>query len=176
MMSLLLLGILVLAASYHTPSSILLSRKKPPLSIVRMAPTIGSKEMFNVFLDSMQETNEGNDTIHTPRKWSKSKVNDDTNASKLQEEFENLQLTMKDSTLTQSKKEIFEIIIESDDDCKADDCVLDTPDGWKKGTNKSTKPYDEMKEETKSKPFWLDDDDSTSDRDDTPLAWKKKRK
>lgn len=175
MMSLLLLGILVLAASYRTPSSILLSRKKPPLSIVRMAP-IGSKEMFNVFIDSMQETNEGNDTIHTPRKWSKSKVNDDTNASKLQEEFENLQLTMKDSTLTQSKKEIFEIFIESDDDCKGDECVLDTPDAWKKGANKSTKPYDEMKEETKSKPFWLDDNDSTSDRDDTPLAWKKKKK
>ena len=132
--------------------------------------------MFNVFIDSMQETNEGNDTIHTPRKWSKSKVNDDTNASKLQEEFENVQLTMKDSALTLNEKEIFEIFLESDDDCKADDCSLDTPDAWQNGANKSTTPYDEMKEETKSKPFWLDDNDSTSDRDDTPLAWKKKKK
>ena len=173
MLSLLLLAaILLLVGAYRTPSFTLTSHKK---SFSRHMAPIGSKEMFNVFIDSLQETNEGNDTIHTPRKWSKNKTNNDLNTADLKEDLENCNLSIKDSAPSKSKTEIFEIFIESDDDCKEEACIVDTPDAWKKGANKSVKQYDEMKEEKKAIPFWLDDNDNTSERDDTPLAWKKKK-
>ncbi len=174
MLSLLFLAaIMLLAGAYRTRSFTLKSHKRC-FSTLNMAP-IGSKEMFNVFIDSLRETNEGNDTIHTPRMWSKNKTNNDTNTTDLKEDLENYNLSIKDRAPSKSKAEIFELFIESDDDCKEEACILDTPDAWKKGANKSAKQYDEMKEKKKAVPFWLDDNDDTSERDDTPLAWKKKK-
>ena len=150
---LLLAAIMLLVSAYHTPSFVLTSHKKS-FSTLSMAP-VGSKEMLDIFMETLQEADDDNDNIHTPKIWFKNKTNNDINTADLKEDTENYHLSIKDSA--PSKR------------------ILDTPDAGKKGVDKSAIQNDEIKEEKKAIPFWLDDNDDTSERDDTPLDWKKKK-
>jgi len=174
MLGLLVFGLTaLLIAAYRTPSFMITFQKKPRF-ILGMAP-VGSKEMFNVFIDSFQEMNKANDTMHTPKKWSTNKSNNKKDTSDSNNDLKSYQVPMMDN-LPNGKDEIFKIFVESDDDCIETDCVLDTPVAWKHGTDKSMKQHDEMKEQKKEAPFWLDDNDNTGDKDHTPLAWKRKKR